>query len=119
MKYVDDDEVLCRLMEVKQHQKTMLKDYFKHTQNIEIDDHSVYDIQIKRLHEYKRQRMNMLYAIYKYKEIKAGRLPKTPVTMIFGAKAAAYVIAQDIIHLICVCRSSLKKMRKSRNILRL
>ncbi len=110
MKYVDDDEVLCRLMEVKQHQKTMLKDYFKHTQNIEIDDHSVYDIQIKRLHEYKRQQMNMLYAIYKYKEIKAGRLPKTPVTMIFGAKAApAYVIAQDIIHLILCMQELIEK----------
>lgn len=110
MKYVDDDEVLRRLMDVKQHQKTALKGYLKRTQNVEIDDKSVYDIQIKRLHEYKRQQMNMLYAIYKYKEIKAGRLPKTPITMIFGAKAApAYVIAQDIIHLILCMHELIEK----------
>ena len=71
------------------------------TQNVEIDENSVFDIQIKRLHEYKRQQMNALYAIYKYKEIKKGNLPKRPLTMIFGAKAApAYTIAKDIIHLI-------------------
>ena len=73
----------------------------KLTQNVDIDSNSVFDIQIKRLHEYKRQQMNALYAIYKYKEIKKGNLPKRPLTMIFGAKAApAYTIAKDIIHLI-------------------
>ena len=71
------------------------------TQGVEIDENSIFDIQIKRLHEYKRQQMNALYAIYKYKEIKKGNLPKRPLTMIFGAKAApAYTIAKDIIHLI-------------------
>ena len=81
--------------------KTELKRYLKQTQNVEIDENSVFDIQIKRLHEYKRQQMNALYAIYKYKQIKKGNLPARPLTMIFGAKAApAYTIAKDIIHLI-------------------
>lgn len=71
------------------------------TRGVDIDENSIYDIQIKRLHEYKRQQMNALYVIHKYLEIKKGNLPSTPVTVIFGAKAApAYVIAKDIIHLI-------------------
>lgn len=99
--YENDDQVLARLKEIKKEAKLELKNYFKMTQNIDIDENSVFDIQIKRLHEYKRQQMNALYAIYKYKEIKKGNLPKRPVTMIFGAKAApAYTIAKDIIHLI-------------------
>lgn len=99
--YQDDEKVLARLKEIKQGAKLELKKYLKQTQGIEIDENSVFDIQIKRLHEYKRQQMNALYAIYKYKEIKKGNLPKRPVTMIFGAKAApAYTIAKDIIHLI-------------------
>lgn len=99
--FVNDKAVLNRLMEIKHHNKTALKQYLKETQNIEIDDQSIYDIQVKRLHEYKRQQMNALYVIYKYLEIKKGNKPKTPITVIFGAKAApAYVIAKDIIHLI-------------------
>ena len=86
---------------MKRENKQKLCDYLKETQGLEISADSVFDIQVKRLHEYKRQQMNALYAIYKYKEIKAGRLPKTPITMIFGAKAApAYTLAKDIIHLI-------------------
>ena len=101
LKYKDDENVLKRLIEIKSARKAALSDYLKRTQGITISADSIYDIQIKRLHEYKRQQMNALYVIYKYKEIKAGRLPKTPITMIFGAKAApAYTIAKDIIHLI-------------------
>ena len=101
LKYVDDDTVLNRIMEIKQHNKAKLCRYLKDTQNVEIDENSVFDIQVKRLHEYKRQQMNALYVIYKYLEIKKGNKPKTPITVIFGAKAApAYVIAKDIIHLI-------------------
>ena len=99
--YQDDEAVLAKLKEIKKEAKVELKKYLKLTQNIDIDESSVFDIQIKRLHEYKRQQMNALYAIYKYKEIKKGNLPKRPLTMIFGAKAApAYTIAKDIIHLI-------------------
>ena len=101
MDYENDEKVLQRLREIKKDAKLELKKYLKHTQNIDIDENSIFDIQIKRLHEYKRQQMNALYAIYKYKEIKKGNLPKRPLTMIFGAKAApAYTIAKDIIHLI-------------------
>lgn len=98
----ENDEIVCRkLREIKKDSKIELKKYLKKTQNVEIDENSVFDIQVKRLHEYKRQQMNALYAIYKYKEIKKGNLPKRPLTMIFGAKAApAYTIAKDIIHLI-------------------
>ncbi len=99
--YQDDETVLAKLKEIKKEAKIELKKYLKQTQNADIDENSVFDIQIKRLHEYKRQQMNALYAIYKYKEIKKGNLPKRPLTMIFGAKAApAYTIAKDIIHLI-------------------
>ena len=99
--YQDEENVLAKLKEIKKEAKAELKKYLKMTQNVEIDENSVFDIQIKRLHEYKRQQMNALYAIYKYKEIKKGNLPKRPLTMIFGAKAApAYTIAKDIIHLI-------------------
>lgn len=99
--YQDDEEVLKKLKEIKKQSKLELKNYLKMTQNVDVDENSIFDIQIKRLHEYKRQQMNALYAIYKYKEIKKGNLPKRPVTMIFGAKAApAYTIAKDIIHLI-------------------
>ena len=99
--YKDDEAVLTKLKEIKKEAKIELKNYLKETQNVDIDENSVFDIQIKRLHEYKRQQMNALYAIYKYKEIKKGNLPKRPITMIFGAKAApAYTIAKDIIHLI-------------------
>ena len=99
--YVDDDAVLEKLLAVKMGNKVRLKNYLKKTQNIDINENSVFDIQIKRLHEYKRQQMNALYVINKYFEIKEGKKPARPITVIFGAKAApAYVIAKDIIHLI-------------------
>ena len=101
LKYINNNEVLRKLDEIKKNNKIALKKYLKDTQNIDIDENSIFDIQIKRLHEYKRQQMNVLYIIHKYLEIKKGNLPKTPITMIFGAKAApAYIIAQDIIHTI-------------------
>ena len=100
-KYVDDEKVLARILEIKDEKKKELAAFLKKTQNIDIDANTIFDIQIKRLHEYKRQQMNALYVIHKYLEIKAGKKPETPVTVIFGAKAApAYIIAQDIIHLI-------------------
>ena len=109
LQYQDDEKVLARLKEIKKDAKIELKKYLQMTQGVEIDENSVFDIQIKRLHEYKRQQMNALYAIYKYKEIKKGNLPKRPITMIFGAKAApAYTIAKDIIHLI-LCLQELVK----------
>lgn len=101
IKYQDDDKILEKLLAIKQDNKVELKNYLKKVQNIEIDENSIFDIQIKRLHEYKRQQMNALYVIYKYLQIKKGNKPTTPITVIFGAKAApAYVIAKDIIHLI-------------------
>ena len=108
--YKDDETVLKKLRQIKMHSKEELRDYLKMTQNVEIDPNAVFDIQVKRLHEYKRQQMNALYAIYKYKEIKKGNLPKRPLTMIFGAKAApAYTIAKDIIHLILCLQELIEK----------
>ena len=99
--FTEDSAVLDRLLEVKQHNKNQLCRVLWATQDIEIDPQSVFDIQVKRLHEYKRQQMNALYIIHKYLEIKAGKLPEQPVTLLFGAKAApAYVMAKHIIHLI-------------------
>ena len=99
--FAEDADVLKRLLEVKKNCKLELKDYLEQTQGICLNENSVFDIQIKRLHEYKRQQMNALYVIQKYFEIKEGKLPVTPITVLFGAKAApAYVIAKDIIHLI-------------------
>ncbi len=99
--YKEDTEVLKKMLEIKENNKKQLKKYLKDTQNIDIPENSIFDIQVKRLHEYKRQQLNALYLIYKYKEIKSGKLPETPITMVFGAKAApAYTLAKDIIHLI-------------------
>lgn len=99
--YRENDQVLARLEEIKYSNKVELQKYLKETQNIEINPNSIFDIQIKRLHEYKRQQMNALYIIYKYLSIKRGNKPERPLTMIFGSKAApAYVIAKDIIHLL-------------------
>ena len=100
-KFASDEQSLQNLLQIKKENKHQLSEYLKRTQGIELNEDSVFDIQIKRLHEYKRQQMNALYVIYKYLEIKSGKLPKTLITVIFGAKAApAYVIAKDIIHLI-------------------
>ena len=99
--FVNDDAVLDKLLAIKTENKVVLKNYLKATQNIDLDENSVFDIQIKRLHEYKRQQMNALYVINKYFDIKAGKKPARKITAIFGAKAApAYIIAKDIIHLI-------------------
>lgn len=99
--FAEDDRVLDELLRIKGENKKALSEYILQKEGIKVDENSIFDIQIKRLHEYKRQQMNVLYAIYKYKQIKAGNLPKTPITMIFGAKAApAYILAKDIIHLI-------------------
>ncbi len=98
---VEDEEALRQVQSIKYENKKILRDYLLSTQGIEIDPHSILDIQVKRLHEYKRQQMNALYVIHKYLEIKGGHVPTRPITVIFGAKAApAYVIAKDIIHLI-------------------
>ena len=99
--FVNDDAVLDKLLAVKHEKKKQLEAYLLEKQGIEIDTHSIIDIQIKRLHEYKRQQMNAIYVIHKYFEIKAGKKPGRPITVLFGAKAApAYIIAKDIIHLI-------------------
>ena len=99
--FQEDEAVLDRLLEVKQHNKNQLCRVLWAVQHIELDPQSVFDIQVKRLHEYKRQQMNALYIIHKYLEIKGGKLPERPVTVLFGAKAApAYVMAKRIIHLI-------------------
>ena len=108
--FINDDSVLNQLLAIKQENKKELKDYLLRTQNLEIDENSIFDIQIKRLHEYKRQQMNALYLIDKYLEIKSGKKPSAPITAIFGAKAApAYVIAQDIIHLILCLQEVINK----------
>ena len=101
MQFAGDKETQDKLLDIKAAKKKEFKEYIKEKQGIDIDENSIFDVQVKRLHEYKRQQMNALYIIYKYMEIKAGRKPERPVTMIFGAKAApAYTIAKDIIHLI-------------------
>lgn len=99
--YKDDEKVLDKLIEIKHKNKEVLCDYLKKVQGLDISADTIFDIQIKRLHEYKRQQLNVLYIIDKYLNIKAGNIPETPITVIFGAKAApAYTIAKDIIHTI-------------------
>ena len=98
LEYKDD-----RIAEIKMNRKKDLAAYVKEMEDVTLNPESVFDIQVKRLHEYKRQQMNALYIIHKYLEIKSGKKPVRPLTFIFGAKAApAYVIAQDIIHLLLV-----------------
>lgn len=101
--FADDEEFLNRLSEIKKGKKAALAAYIEEKEGVALNPGSIFDIQIKRLHEYKRQQMNALYIIHKYLEIKGGRKPARPISFIFGAKAApAYVIAQDIIHLLLV-----------------
>ena len=108
--FENDEAVLNKLEEIKMEKKLEFKEYMEETQGLTIDENSIIDVQVKRLHEYKRQQMNALYAIYKYLDIKAGNKPSTPITMIFGAKAApAYVIAKDIIHLILCLQELIEK----------
>ena len=110
LQYQGDQKVLESLLQVKAEKKKQLKEYLLRTQGVEIDENSIYDIQVKRLHEYKRQQLNALYIIHKYLEIKRGVIPEKPVTVIFGAKAApAYVIAKDIIHLILCLQELINK----------
>ena len=101
--YKDDEAVLNRIAEIKMNRKRDLAAYVKEVEGITLNPDSIFDLQSKRMHEYKRQQMNALYIIHKYLEIKAGKKPTRPMTFIFGAKAApAYIIAQDIIHLLLV-----------------
>ena len=109
LEYKDDQKVLDQLLEIKTNAKKICKDFVLNNTGIEIDENSVFDIQIKRLHEYKRQQLNALYIIYKYLEIKEGKKPERPITFIFGAKAApAYYIAKDIIHLLLTLETLIK-----------
>ncbi len=110
LKYSNDKEVLKELIKIKENSKLKLKKYIYNKQNVVLDENSVFDIQIKRLHEYKRQQMNILYYISKYLEIKEGKIPIRPITGIFGAKAApAYTIAKDIIHLILCMQELIRR----------
>lgn len=103
MQHIDDEALLSEIKAIKKEKKAELAKYIKENEGQEINPDSIFDVQIKRLHEYKRQQMNALYIIHKYLEIKGGKKPSTPITFIFGAKAApAYTIAQDIIHLLLV-----------------
>ncbi len=108
--FTSDPAVLDKLLDVKAEKKAQLVSYLKDTQGLSLNPDSIFDIQVKRLHEYKRQQMNALYVIHKYLEIKAGKIPKKPITVLFGAKAApAYVIAKDIIHLILCLQELINK----------
>ena len=110
LQYQDDSEVLDRIGKIKQNNKLALTEYIRAHEGVELDPNGIFDIQIKRLHEYKRQQMNALYIIHKYLEIKNGKKPVRPLNFIFGAKAApAYVIAQDIIHLLLVLQDIINK----------
>lgn len=101
LNYRQDSQFLSELAGVKMENKKALAVWLKETQGIDVDPASVFDIQSKRLHEYKRQQMNLLWLIHEYQDIKAGKIPDVPVTAFFGAKAApAYTIAKDIIHAI-------------------
>ena len=110
LEYGSDADFLNRMEAIKKEKKQALAAFIKEKEGVDIDPGSVFDIQAKRLHEYKRQQMNALYVIHKYLEIKAGKLPKKPITVLFGAKAApAYVIAKDIIHLILCLQELINK----------
>ncbi len=109
LEHIDDQAVLDKIKDIKRNKKAELAAYVQEKEGVTLNPDSIFDIQIKRLHEYKRQQMNALYIIHKYLEIKAGKKPSTPLTFIFGAKAApAYVIAQDIIHLLLVMQEIIK-----------
>ncbi len=110
LEHIDDEAVLERIAQIKMNRKMDLAAYVKEVEGVTLNPDSIFDIQSKRLHEYKRQQMNALYIIHKYLEIKAGKKPARPMTFIFGAKAApAYVIAQDIIHLLLVLQEIVNK----------
>lgn len=97
--FADDKKVLDKLIAIKKDNKKTFAEWLEQKQGIKVRPYSMFTIQSKRLHEYKRQQLNLLYLIHQYYEIKSGHLPAVPVTAIFGAKAApAYTIAKDIIH---------------------
>ena len=103
LEFIDDEEFIQQIFDIKRNKKIALAEYVREHEGVELDPDSIFDLQSKRLHEYKRQQMNALYIIHKYLEIKSGKKPVRPITFMFGAKAApAYVIAQDIIHLLLV-----------------
>ena len=106
LQFVDNDEVLDRLVAIKEGKKADLAKYIEAKEGITLDPNSIFDVQVKRLHEYKRQQMNLLSIIDLYLDIKRGNVPAHPITCIFGAKAApAYVLAKDIIHtILCVAQ---------------
>ena len=109
LEYKDDPEVLRKITSIKSEKKAQLCKYIKEKEGVELDPDSIFDIQIKRMHEYKRQQMNALYIIHKYLEIKGGKKPTRPLTFLFGAKAApAYIIAQDVIHLLLCLQEIVK-----------
>ena len=109
LEFENNPEVLDRIAQIKMNKKKELAEYVKEKEGVDLNPNSVFDIQVKRLHEYKRQQMNALYIIHKYLEIKSGKKPQRPISFIFGAKAApAYVIAQDIIHLLLVLQEIVK-----------
>ena len=97
--YTDDTEVLSKIRTIKKDNKQQLAAWLADKQGIQLNTDAMFSIQSKRLHEYKRQQLNLLFLIHEYLEIKAGHVPATPLVSIFGAKAApAYIIAKDIIH---------------------
>ena len=108
--FVDDETVLNKLLTIKQNRKQDLCNYLNKTMHLTLNPNSIFDIQIKRLHEYKRQQMNLLYIIQRLQKIRSGYVPSTPITFIFGAKAApAYIIAKDIIHAILCLQDIIAK----------
>lgn len=110
LKFVDDETVLNKLLTIKQNRKQDLCNYLNKTMHLTLSPNSIFDIQIKRLHEYKRQQMNLLYIIQLLQKIRSGYVPSTPITFIFGAKAApAYIIAKDIIHAILCLQDIIAK----------
>lgn len=110
LKFVDDETVLNKLLTIKQNRKQDLCNYLDKTMHLTLNPNSIFDIQIKRLHEYKRQQMNLLYIIQLLQKIRSGYVPSTPITFIFGAKAApAYIIAKDIIHAILCLQDIIAK----------
>lgn len=110
LKFVDDETVLNKLLTIKQNRKQDLCNYLNKTMHLTLNPNSIFDIQIKRLHEYKRQQMNLLYIIQLLQKIRSGYVPSTPITFIFGAKAApAYIIAKDIIHAILCLQDIIAK----------
>jgi len=110
LKFVDDETVLNKLLTIKQNRKQDLCNYLNKTMHLTLNPNSIFDIQIKRLHEYKRQQMNLLYIIQLLQKIRSGYVPSTPITFIFGAKTApAYIIAKDIIHAILCLQDIIAK----------